>query len=263
MNRIKGPIVFFIIYAYFSVDQSLSTNSILASANTTIAIQIDRNTSTEATLKELSSFSSILVPFVGGPNDRSALQLAFRFHRHAKVKLTVVHITLVGRPVYNKLDADLLHALKELKKDGDVGLQEIRVDRNDFKPVLEAIKEKHADLIILGYSTAFPVKKQDGVNGKTASFFRFKKVKEHRQPRYTHTFLQVRILGTTELDTPREAPKSTSLIRRFSQKSINISDEEKIFGSLGEYFYSTPSIVPSMLVLHEPKSQGTNGHTAA
>lgn len=202
---------------FFSNEQQEATISILNSLHITVAVFADRRSNKAYSFQLNSdSFVGILIPFIGGPSDRLALQLAFRFRNQSNIRLTVLHLTITGQPS-NKVDNDLLLATKEMAKEGDVIFQSAKITHDDIKPVLEALKNSHIDLIILGQSKKLP-KKANVENGNNEQ-------------------------------------KNYSLIRRLSQRALNqeVSDEEKIFGALGSQLYSVPK-VPSLLIIHEPNN---------
>lgn len=207
----------------YRTDQQEATISILNEVHTTIAIFVDRRL--PGAMPVLSqSFTGIVVPFTGCQGEREALKLACRFHNSANTKLTILHILLDG-VLMLKIDQDLVQATKKMaKENGAVVFNEIRVENGDFSPVLETFRDPLYDLVILSHSTRI----------RSRSF----------------------IAAGMEL-TQTSIQKRTSLIRRFSQRSLAVSDEEKIFGPLGEMLYTAMGI-PTMLVVHEPTSKATD-----
>jgi hypothetical protein len=114
-----------------------------------------------------------------------------------------------------------LNTTQEMSKEGDVDFQVAKVTHDYIKPVLEALKNSQTDLIIMGHS-------------KT-------------------------LRRNSIIENGNNEQKNYNLIRRLSIRTQNqeISNEEKIFGSLGSQLYSIPK-VPSLLVIHEP-TQTSNG----
>lgn len=209
---------------HFRVDQQLATLSILNEVKTTVAIFVDRRP--PGTPTNSQPFHNIVVPFIGGSNEREALKLAFRFQKAPNVRLTVLHLTVEGQHTY-KVDTEVLRSAKSLAKDETVTFEDIKIENGDFNTVVVTLQDPKFDLVVMGRSTrlrsGFP-------NGKDFSM--------------------------------PPGGKRTSFVRRFSQRYNDMSDEEKIFGHLGEALYNAKGI-PSMLIVHEPSVLPTNGHDAA
>lgn len=167
--------------------------------------------------------SRILMPFTGGANDRAALQLAKRLSRHSHVQLFILHLKVVGEPM-DKLDKDLLEAVKE-SSNARIAMEKAKIQQEtEFDPILETMKKSKFDLVIMGGS----IRRQ-----KSKSQLR-KPSKNPRSERH-----------------PMFSWRISQLARAIQRVSI----EERIFGSIGNMLYSM-SDNPSLLIVHDLSRSG-------
>ncbi|KAI1713689.1 sodium/hydrogen exchanger family domain-containing protein [Ditylenchus destructor] len=206
-------------------------------SHNTVAIFVDRRPTGTGCLLSHAPFSNIVLPFVGTgtANDRAALHLALRLRKSANkdIPLTLIHLHIA----HNKLDSPFLQAAKNLAEEesGDVAFHAIKcTSPTGFKAALEkSLKGNTAethDLVILGHMT-MPVlllnNKQN--NGKAEE-------------------------GNPVTVQPKSPTSAVGLVRRFSQAAgftTNLTDDERVFGSIGELIYNMDGGGPSLMIIHE------------
>lgn len=219
----------------FSGSQEETARSILKDVHTTVAIFVDRQ-NRESSLNygfytSVNRFpSGILVPFIGGPADRAALQLAIRFLYQSKVRLLVLHLDVAGQ-INDPLDIELLDAFKAFIVPDVVMLRHLEIGRDTLNPVREILKVEQGayDLVILGRS----VKSQGIIKIPTKTGIAG--AKEDSVASFAETNL---------------GPRKPSFRRSLSQWTMAISVTEEILGGLGEMLFSMPG-GPSLMVVHQ------------
>lgn len=228
--------------------------SILNTDNT-IAIYVDlrpnllNNIFANGSFLRDRNFHGILIPFIGGPNDRAALQLAFRFRRQTKIRLMVLHLYIPDYPS-NKLDNDILQAAKDLAKEGDFSFHAVPIRENDYTPILSTLKNSPFDLIILGHTTN--QSKISMEKPQNLSFIRrFWMRLQHFGRKLINSIRRGNKLQHS--DGKNDTNNSIFTQRTTGNRGLEESEEEKIFGSIGSMIYLEPKVTSSLLVVHAAK----------
>lgn len=200
--------------------------------HTAVAIFIDRQTLKSPDSDNITGNlfpKGILVPFIGGPGDRAALQLAIRFRCQSKLRLLVLRFIVAGQTC-DQLDADLLDSVKAFGVSDGVLIHYLEVGNDRFSPVKEYLNAENGaiDLVLLGHSVNSPnteiVKKKSDANPYGEIKFR---------------------------------PKKPSIRHSHHPKTPGISVAEEILGCLGELLFLMPE-GPSLLVVH-PQVDNVDG----
>lgn len=195
------------------------------------------------------------MPFIGGSDDRAALQLAVRFRSQSQIRLMILHLVVAGQ-AQDQLDVELLQACKELEvSDDGLIFRSVEIGRDTLNPMLEILKteQPNFDLVILGRSVKPPNTRRNS-SGASGTRSIGNGVSGTRS--IGNGASRPRSIGngdsrprTNESDA-NFSPRKISFKRSLSQKSLEVSAEEKIFGALGEMLFLMLE-GPSLLVVHE------------
>jgi Kef-type K+ transport system membrane component KefB len=119
-----------------------TVHRVMEQVESDVAVLVDRG---------FSAGRKVLVPFMGGPHDRLAMDLAARYAKSANAEVTVLHVVDPQRGRGKKLDARgaVDRAFKDPATGGGVTLRVVE----STSPVATVIEEsKNFDLVVIGVS---------------------------------------------------------------------------------------------------------------